>query len=97
MSNVTPDRKNFACNGINNLGNKYGKRTKSSVGTWHCPGPGVCSSFRVRSKLKAIFIACSHLVKKKNIKVKAFVSRGFSIFLTVKPGSGNHPFHRITA
>ena len=33
MSNVTPDRKNFACNGINNLGNKYGKRTKLSVGT----------------------------------------------------------------
>ena len=33
MLNVTPDRKNFACNGINNLGNKYGKRTKSSVGT----------------------------------------------------------------
>ena len=33
MSNVTPDRKNFACNGINNLGNKYGKRKKSSVGT----------------------------------------------------------------
>ena len=35
MSNVTPDRKNFACNGINtgNLGNKYGNRTKSSVGT----------------------------------------------------------------
>ena len=33
MSNVTPDRKSFACNGINNLGSKYGKRTKSSVGT----------------------------------------------------------------
>ena len=33
MLNVTPDRKNFACNGINYLGNKYGKRMKSSVGT----------------------------------------------------------------
>ena len=32
MSNVTPDRKNFVCNGINNRGNKYGKRKKSSVG-----------------------------------------------------------------